>query len=269
MEKSSNKTKIVIHPGMPKSATTFLQWNVFHYMDINYLWHIFHKSWLKDIMDVNKEVDLQKMKEKMQNYLSNDKINLLSEENLYSNYLIKQDDRFIILERIHTIFPDAKIIFGIRKSNELLISYYKQYAATGGTLDFKNFLKKHMNLDKIDHKKYLDKLIKYYEEKNIFTYTLDEMKNNQEQIVRDICKFIGVEFPSNYKRKPTNVGYSLETLKISLFLNRFFRTDLNPKGIIPFPNYVLPQRLFFQSAIMRKLLPQTKITVKNLNELKI
>ena len=150
-----------------------------------------------------------------------------------------------------------------------MISYYKQYVATGGTLDYKGFLQKHMNMDKVDHKKYLNKLIEYYGRENVFTYTLDDMKKNQEQVVRDISSFMDVEYPSNYKRKPTNVGYSLETLKISLFLNKFFRTDINPKGIIPCPNYILPQRLFFQSATMRKLLPQTKITLKDLENLKV
>ena len=88
-------------------------------------------------------------------------------------------------------------------------------------------------------------------------------------MVKNLCSFMNVRFPENYNHKPTNVGYSLETLKMSLLINNLFRTSLNPGGIIPFPNYVLPQRVFFQNALIRKILPQTDITSENLKKMKI
>ena len=153
MNKKNKNLDIIIHPGMPKTATTFLQWNVFHYLkDVNYLWHIFHKPWIKNIIWHEKQVDLEKAKKKFQNYLVEDKVNLLSEENLYMNYLIKKDDRFEILKRIKYLFPKAKIIFGIRNKEEIIISLYKQYVATGGTKSYQYFLDHHINPDKLDYK---------------------------------------------------------------------------------------------------------------------
>lgn len=268
MTKKKDKINIVIHLGMPKTATTFLQWNVFHYLDVNYLWHIFHKNWIKNIIFYDKELDLDHAKSKIEQCLKPDQINLFSEENLYTDYLVKKDDRFILLDRIKYIFPEAKIIFGIRDKKTLLVSWYKQYVATGGTKDYNYFLENIMNKKKLDYKEYLKKLEKYYGKNNIFIYRLEEIQKNQEKVVKNMCRFIGVPFPDDYRRKPTNVGYSLETLKISLIINKIFKTRLNPEGIIPFPNYALPQRIFFQSNIMRKILPQTKITEENLKKIK-
>lgn len=264
-----NEPKIVIHLGMPKTATTFLQWNVFHYMDVNYLWHIFHKAWIKNIIHYDKKLDLKKAKNKIQKHLKKDKINLLSEENLYTDYLVKKDDRFIILDRIKQIFPEAKIIFGIRNKQEILISWYKQYVATGGTQGYEYFLKNHMNQKKLDYEEYLEKLYEYYGKNNVFIYKLEDIKKNQEQVIREMSEFIGIPFPKDYNRKPSNVGYSLETLKASLIINRMFRTKLNPYGIIPFPHFVLPQRIFFQNRFIRKILPQTKITKENIKKINV
>jgi len=265
-----NKEKnVIIHLGMPKTATTFLQWNVFHYMDVHYLWHIFHKGWIKNIIHYDKDLDLEKAKKKMNKHLKDDKKNLLSEENLYTDYLVKKDDRYIILDRIKHIFPEAKIIFGIRNKEEILLSWYKQYVATGGTHGYEYFLKNHMNQKKLDYEEYIQKLYEYYGKENIFIYKLEEIKNNQEKVIKDMSKFIGIPFPKDYNRKPTNVGYSFETLKASLIINRLFRTKLNPYGIIPFPHFVLPQRIFFQNRFIRKILPQTKITKENLEKINI
>ena len=63
MKKGGREPQVILHIGMQKTATTFLQWNVFHYLDVNYLWHIFYKPFLKGFLDFRKKVDLKKTKE--------------------------------------------------------------------------------------------------------------------------------------------------------------------------------------------------------------
>lgn len=266
--KVSSKPEVVIHPGMHKTGTTFLQWNVFHYVDANYLWHVFYKSGIKDILDTSKEVDIEKVQENFSNLLSNDKVNIISEENIYTYQFSKEDDRFTRLERMKQIFPEAKIVFGARKKEENLISWYVEYVAVGGVLDFNSFLVKHMNLDKLDYEPYIEKLEELYGEKNVLVYTLDDLRKDQDGLVKRICKFINVKPPVNYRKKPARVGYGLGVLKLSLFLNRFFKTPLNPDGIIPFWGPILPQNIVFHSFLFR-LLPRKKITLENLKALKV
>jgi len=64
MPKPSRRPEIILHVGMHKTGTTFFQWNIFHYLNANYLWHVFYCSWAKDILDPSKKIDIKKIKEK-------------------------------------------------------------------------------------------------------------------------------------------------------------------------------------------------------------
>lgn len=268
MPHGGKKPKIVLHVGMHKTGTTFLQWNVFHYIDANYLWHVFYKSWLKDFFTVKKEIDYENVKQKFQRILRSDKLNIISEENIYTYQFSKFDDRFLRLERIKKIFPEAKIIFGTRKKEENLISWYVEYVADGGVLDYNGFLEKHLNADKLDYEPYIKKLNELYEKENVFVYSMEELRKDQDYLIKRICKFINVETPKKYRHEPARVGYGPNLLKISLFVNRFFKTPLNEKGVIPCWGPILPQNVFFHSFIFRKL-PRKKMTIEDLKNLKI
>jgi hypothetical protein len=268
MSKATNKPEIILHVGMHKTGTTFLQWNVFHFVDANYLWHVFYKSWLKDLLNLDKKVNYDKIKNKLPSILKNDKINILSEENIYTYQFTKKDDRFVLLDRIKKVFPEAKIIFGTRKKEENLVSWYVEYVAVGGILDFQGFLDKHMNQKKLDYEPYINKLNEYYGKENVFVYTLDELRKDQDALIKKICKFMGVKEPEKYRKKPARVGYGPTALKLSLFMNRFFKTPVNKKGLIPCWGPVLPQNIVFHSSIV-KLFPKKKITLEYLKKMKI
>jgi len=140
--------------------------------------------------------------------------------------------------------------------------------AVGGILDFQGFLDKHMNLEKLDYGSYVQKLNEYYGKENVFVYSLEELKSNQDQVVKKMCEFMNVDAPKNYRAKPARVGYGQGILKISLFLNRFFKTPLNKKGIIPCWGPILPQNILFHSFLVKRI-PQKKVTLDFLNKLKI
>lgn len=264
---STKEPEIVLHVGMHKTGTTFLQWNVFHFVDANYPWHVFYKSWLKDLLDTSKEIDYQKIKIKLSGTLKDDKVNIISEENIYTYQFSKEDDRFKRLGRIQKVFPEAKIIFGTRKKEENLVSWYVEYVAVGGVLDFQGFLAKHLNQDKLDYEPYIKKLIEFYGKDNVFVYSLDELRKDQDLVVKNLCKFMNVKPPKKYRKKPARVGYGLTTLKLSLFINRFFKTPLNKKGLIPCWGPILPQNILFHSFIV-KLFSKKKVTLDDLKNMK-
>ena len=266
MQKPGKKPEILLHVGMHKTGTTFFQWNVFHYLNVNYLWHVFYRSWCRDLLDPTKKIDTKKIKENFSRILRTDKINLITEENIYTYQFSKEDDRFVLLDRIKQVFPDAKVIFGTRNKDENLVSWYVEYVAVGGVLDFQGFLDKHMNLEKLDYEPYVKKLIEYYGKENVFVYSLEELKNNQDLVVKKMCRFMNVDVPKTYRAKPARVGYGQGILKVSLFLNRFFKTPLNKKGIIPWWGPILPQNVLFHSFIVKHI-PQRKITMDYLKKL--
>jgi hypothetical protein len=200
MPSSKKEPEIILHIGIHKTGTTFLQWNVFHFVDANFLWHIFYKSWLKDVLKLNKNPNYKKIKEKSDKILSKDKVNILSEENVHCYQFSKDDTRFERLDRIKKIFPKAKIIFGTREKEENLVSWYVEYVAVGGTLDFQGFLDNYMNMNKLDYESYIEKLNEYYGKENVFVYSLDDLRKNQESLIKNICNFMGVKPPKNTEK---------------------------------------------------------------------
>jgi hypothetical protein len=259
---------IVLHVGMHKTGTTFLQWNVFPYVDAKFHWHLFYKSEFKNILDLDKEPDSKKIQNYIQNNFSKNKLNIISEENIYTYQFTKEDDRFKRLDRIRKVFPEAKIIIGTRKAEDSIASWYVEYVAVGGTQDFQGFLKNFMNLDKLDSAPYIEKLKEYYGKENAFVYTMDELRKDQDKLIENICKFMDVKKPIKYRKTPARVGYGMTTLKISLFLNRLFKTPVHPEGIIPWWGPILPQNIIFHSKIM-KFFPKRKVKRKDLENLKI
>ena len=116
-----------------------------------------------------------------------------------------------------------------------------------------------MNIEKLNYEPYTKKLIEYYEKENVFVYSLEELRKNQKDVVKRMCNFMNVDVPKKYREKPARVGYGLTALRVSLYLNRFFKTTLNKKGIIPWWGPILPQNILFHSFIM-KYVKQKKIS---------
>ncbi|RLF30481.1 MAG: hypothetical protein DRJ99_02410 [Thermoplasmata archaeon] len=261
--------KIILHLGMPKTGSTFLQWDFFRYArDINFL---FKKEGLKkllmEIRNIDKDIDYEEIKQKFSQYLVNDKPNLVSEENLYCSMWDKRDDRFILLDRIKHIFPNAKIIIGIRDKKKALVSWYKQYVAVGGTFSFDDFIDKVMNLNKLNYEPYIQKLHELFGADNVFVFTMSDLIKNRNETVRKLCEFIGCQIPQ-YKVWKRNVGYGKNQLKISLFLNQFFKSELNERGVpYPYKKFFLPHRIVFQSRLF-SWIPRKKVTLHDLTSSK-
>ena len=117
---------IIIHVGLHKTGTSFLQAEIFpRIKNVNYIGMLKYGTKIYD-----------------------DKLNIISDEELsvnphlppcHSDYF-DSGQRYVIAERLHSIFPDAKIILGIRNKDSWLRSVYSQYVKGGGVHDFDSFV---------------------------------------------------------------------------------------------------------------------------------
>ena len=238
------KMKLYIHIGMPRTGTTFLQQEIFPKIEnVNFINFYFHGGILFKMATVEKFIDIFANMEDINSYIEEDKINLISDEDIYSKIWVQEDRRLARIKRIKGFFPNAKIIFGVRDRDDLLKSLYKKYVMDGGILPFDVF-KQNINLAKLDYEEYVDYLFGLFGKQNVYIYRYEEMKKDIDSFVDGICNFLGTNVPP-FENVRKNIGYSPSQIKISLLLNRLFRTYHNPGGLIPMPHKWLPHRVAF------------------------
>ncbi|MEF8849071.1 MAG: sulfotransferase domain-containing protein [Candidatus Thermoplasmatota archaeon] len=262
MEKKCN---VFLHIGMQRTGSTFMQDEVFSKVsreneEYNYIGREEKVvSVLRNLEDLNPE----KIEDQVLSELEDEKINIISGENIYCHMWEKEDERYDKLEKIYHLFPDGKIIFGVREKEDLLVSWYKKYVVNGGTLKIEDFLEEIVNTDKLEYKPYLEELQCYFGKENVFVYRLRELKKDPEALVEKVCSFIGSK-PVSFKNVKHNVGYSLWQLKVSRVLNNLFKSSKNPDGLIPLHHRLHIHRMIFQNIPLPKPFRGKEVTLKDL-----
>jgi len=186
--------KIVIHLGLHRTGTTFLQKEVFEKMlDVNY---IFDDS-------------LHRFE------ILND-INLISNEGLSLSMPHSYTHRLQVLKHIKKLFPDAKIIIGFREKKSWLKSCYYRYILSGGTSTYDDYLEVYAE-NIIDYDKYLFEVKKNFSE--VFVYQFEDLKKNPDKVISDMCNFIGCKVP-NYKIVKRNASLNEKQLNTLRLFNK-------------------------------------------------
>lgn len=228
---------LFLHIGIQRTGTTFLQEVIFPMLEnVN---PICKRE--KEVMSILESPDLRiDDKKKILKYFKDGKINLISDENIWWHHTLDwfRDDvenrRVEHLRIIHEMFPDAKILFGTRNVEELIVSLYNYYVVYGGYLSFKKWHKDNpqYSKDNINYDSYIEHLQNLYGKDRVYIYEYEDMTKDINDHVKGICDFIGVE-PPKFKNKKRNSGHSLWQLKTAVKINRFFRSEYNPNGLFP------------------------------------
>jgi len=252
MEVLFNK-KIVLHIGLPKTGTTWLQSFFFqrqkeiHYIDVapqNYpaKQHPFIEELLKATNTPVENFDKKSLDiaaKRLNKYLI-DGINLLSNENYFTGMpeTVSKENLLYITRNLHALFPELKIIIIIRNQMEFLSSFYRQKIfnsfenRTFGQflIDIENSL--------IPYLTYLELLENWLNElgkDNVYISTYEYFKANKSQFLSDMSSFIGIENPvicSNKNKLYLNQSLTPYSSKIALLTNKFYwvlhRTRIAP-----------------------------------------
>jgi hypothetical protein len=258
----NNIGSVFLHIGIQRTGSTFLQEEIFEKLhDVNYFG--FHNEQIIKILTNIENINLIEARKIIYEHLYQDKINLISEENIYGSMWGKDDNRIEKIDKIKNLFPQAKIIIGIRDKTDLLVSWYKKYIICGGVLRFPAFLEKIMPIEKLNYDPYIDYLIKLFGKENVYIYNFEYLKDDVHGFVDDLCDFIEVDSP-DFKNIKKNIGYSFWQLKLSRILNHFFKTPFNSKGIFPLHYLRHPHRKIFQNCIYSKKFRGKEVTMNDL-----
>jgi len=199
--------ELYIHVGLPKTGTTFLQEEIFKKMkNIRYI----------------RDLDIT-------SYVLDDRKTIISHENLAGvSNPSPASHRFIIADYLHKLFPDAKIIVGIRDKDSWLYSLYSQHIRNGGSLSFEEFLAK---FDKrcLDFEEYISYLKSLFSE--VYVYRFEDLIRNKAEFVKKLCDFIGEPVP-RYKDKKRRVSLKSYQLKTIRFINKTITNDLVKRVVL-------------------------------------
>lgn len=239
---------ITIHIGYHKTATTWLQRLIFpNHPEIDY-WNIYAQpyTWVIDLGRTHDfDFDPQRFKE-LSSEFGADSLKgnrLISWEGFVGDPFTGATTSRRSADRLRVIFPNAKIIVGIRNQLDMATSLYRQYVHEGGTCGFSAFLRQshkrtriHFSLDYMR----FDRLITYYaslfSRDSIFVYTYEELKQSPNDVLDALFTFLGVRslsFDDHIYKTQVNRGMSRPSVNIMRFTNRLLGSTINSTPIIP------------------------------------
>jgi len=230
VRKNNSVYDVVLHLGLSKTGTTFLQKNVFPFLDG------------VEFFDNNEF--------RISSALSREKVNLISDETFSNDYLwFDNAGRFEVADRLYRLFPDAKVMVFVRDVESFKRSMYKEYVLWGGSLGFDSWVKWCLlsNPGIFDFERYVTYLKKLFDQVLVVDY--DDFKKDNQSVISRVCGFMGVGVPV-FDRKPLNVSLDEKVIGRWRWWNGFFRNRFQP--ILPgFSRYLNP--LVYYRFIMRRI----------------
>jgi hypothetical protein len=207
--------RIIIHIGLPKTGTSYLQVDVFpNIPNLQVLrgWESF-----RDLIDIPKDQRIMISDE----YFSCK----MFTEGIYSQL----EDR---IKRIKNVFNNPIVIVGFRKQQEFVLSYYKQYLHGGGDLDIHDVFNIQnsgiLKLEDLYYKNWLDTIEENFED--VFIYSNESLRKKFNAFITAFCLMTDLGQPDvkGMESKTRNVGVrSLKQIEFLVNENRKPKKVLN------------------------------------------
>jgi len=239
-----NNFDIYIHIGFHRTGTTFLQRKIFPFLEnTNYIPQYEIIDVLTDITTTDpylwENLNYQnKIFAALSKFLQKDKKNILSAECLVGFPFTKGINRTIVINRLKSLFPSAKLIVGFREQSSMLTSIYSLYIREGGTLKFSSLINKYNNrnfgyliydnlietidLDYYKYSVFFMQIKELFSEENIYFILLEEFIENPGKSIKKLCQFIEADWTEQSIEK-LNKGYSPGAMNSIRTLNKLTR----------------------------------------------
>ncbi|MDC0064447.1 sulfotransferase domain-containing protein [Gammaproteobacteria bacterium] len=295
MNKKMDNTNFspLIHIGFHKTATTFLQNNIFSNPEYGFIPLSDRKFREAELARPSKTIHVKGfaayfLTKSNQGYFLNpyenrtkeihqeveyfmqetdyikDKTCVLSNERLCGSPHIGFYDSKDICNRIFDAFPNAKILITVREQRSMIKSLYFQYMVAGGTKRIEKFLsQKYSNFggssfrpSDLCYDKLVGHYIKKFGKSNVQVLPYEMLKNNNELFFDRLFSFIEKEKPALdiSKHKKENNSKSMYVRYKMRSLFRLFNPYKDVESIIP--SEFLFNALGVLSIYVSKILPQ-------------
>jgi len=247
-----NTEKLIIHIGLPKTGTTFLQLGFFPFIE---------------------SYHFVRGKSPTRKLYSNDKRIVISDEAIVGSPLEKDwlNNFEAKIVRLKKIFKDPVTIIGFRKHEDWIFSLYKQYLHQGGIKTFDEFISFYINEFMNPGSLPFFSIIKVLEKhlgSEFFIYTQEELKDNFDIFLKRLESFFNIKIDDELINNANfNKGITTNLQFYSLIrLNRLNQKiySINPNLSLNskiFRKFKMTPRLICQKYL--KLIPSKKYVMPN------
>jgi hypothetical protein len=246
--------EVFFHIGLQKTGTTFLQRELFskikdsnfQYVDGHDHPQIFNSFRFQDPIYFDENQVRQEIA-----CLAEGKMKLLiSFEDLSGHPYNAAQARSVIADKIKRCFPNAKILFFVRRQDSFAVSSYLQTVNGGNNYSLKEYYRtvfegNHHDrficptLDYFKFSRYVDYLTSQFGKSNCFIAPYEHFMSHNESVISELLLFLGVNFEyspsSNKQNQQKGLIYTFLLRLENYFLAR--RISSNPSLFTGIPVY--------------------------------
>lgn len=209
--------EIIIHVGLPRAGSTFIQKRIFKKLDSN-KFNIAGTHFGGFNFNT---------------YVDKNKVNIFTKESLSTLRRSNNGEcRYEIANRLKRLYPDAKILYVYRDTDEFIKSLYNLTVQEGYIYPYENFC---YTIAKFNNKfcnlLYYSHLCDLFD--NVHICMFKDLKKNPKLFVKDILDFIGIDITNDIDYSRINASWNDKTIKNALYANRYFKSIWNKNALLP------------------------------------
>ena len=241
-----DETPFLVHVGLHKTASTWLQQNVFAENDAGFFspWGgMAHAAVTEfvgvDPIEFSPEQARINLARQAKPIPANARICVLSHESLSSRPKRGMYYAPYVAQRIADTFGNVRVLMIFREQKKMIFSLYGAFIRAGGRRTMREFLGTgdddvgFAGLCKLPFFRY-DRLYKMYQdmfgEGRVLALPLELLARDADEFTRQICAFSGTEWQKFPTEKKANAGWGALTCNIQRYTNQVMRYDrLKPK----------------------------------------
>ena len=248
----------LIHIGYNKTGSTWLQEEFFPLQELGFYLLLEMEDRRKIYRYLVKEHALYYEEERVRTYYeerishAGDLLPVLSAERLSGDPHSGGYDSVEVAGRLHSLFPEAKILLVVREQRSMLLSVYTQYVRAGGTRSLRRYLRPPLRGSRrmpqfdfrfLDYAPLVEHYMGLFGRERVKVLPYEWLLSEPQRFLREILQFSDLATPERLERiktlpfgKRVNRSYGPFTLWAKRLYNRFFLDNsLNPAALFHLP----------------------------------
>lgn len=262
---------VLVHVGLHKTGTTWLQQRVFQALDgqgiafCGDLDLIYRTFIVPEIAEFSVEPARQAFADLLQTARTAGQLPVISGESLAGRPFHTKYQRAVVAQRIAQVFPNARILLTIREQTAIIRSMYGQYIRFGYTSNIHQFLKRPpagssfspvLDWDFYDFARLIREYRTFFAPDRVLVLPFERFVSDADWAMRRIGDSTGVDLsrdlPDTQPAKTSNPAWSVPAYNAVRTLNRFISQDarwqrprgrFSPNAIGYWANRLTPDRL--------------------------